>query len=184
VGVILGLPSPYLIVDHRDLAEMKPIRSIDDDPQHQTNKEVLLREIHHRVKNNLQIVSSLLSLQSNRSSDLGVMAILQDSQSRIRAMALIHEVLYQSSNLAALNFCKYIQTLTNNLFASHNIDRSKITLRIEIEPDVTIDIDQAVLCGLMISELVTNAFKHGFAGNLPGEIAIELMISDDNFLTL
>ena len=194
-GVVISLididslkRNAMLIEAARDCAEMAEY-------QCQTSlaeKEVLLREIHHRVKNNLQIVSSLLSLQSNRSSDLRVMAILQDSQSRIRAMALIHEVLYQSSNLAALNFCKYIQTLTNNLFASHNIDRSKITLRIEIEPDVTIDIDRAVLCGLMISELVTNAFKHGFVGDSAeptlrerhGEIAIGLTTSNDNLLTL
>jgi two-component system, chemotaxis family, CheB/CheR fusion protein len=169
-----------LIAAARDCAEMS---------EHQckislAEKEMLLREIHHRVKNNLQIVSSLLNLQSNRSSDLQVIAILQDSQSRIRAMALIHEILYQSSNLAALNFCNYIQTLTNNLVASHNIDRSKITLRIEIEPDVTIDIDRAVLCGLMISELVTNAFKHGFVSDQHGEIAIGLTTSNDNLLTL
>lgn len=81
-----------------------------------------MREIHHRVKNNLQIVSSLLSLQSNRSNDFQVIDILQDSQSRVHAMALIHEISYQSPNLAALNFCEYIQTLFNNLFASHDID--------------------------------------------------------------
>lgn len=147
-------------------------------------KEVLLREIHHRVKNNLQIVSSLLSLQSNRSSDIQIITSLQDSQSRIHAMALIHEILYQSSNLAALNFCKYIQTLTNNLVASHNIDQAKIIIRIEIGADVTMDIDRAVLCGLMISELVTNAFKHGFIDDRHGEIEIGLTTSNDNFLTL
>ena len=147
-------------------------------------KELLLREIHHRVKNNLQIVSSLLSLQSNRSNDLQVITILQDSQSRIRAMALIHEIFYQSPNLAALNFCEYIQILVNNLFVSHEIDRSQIAVSISSPGAVTIDIDRAVLCGLMIGELVTNAFKHGFAGNLPGAIAIELTTSDDNFLTL
>jgi two-component sensor histidine kinase len=148
-----------------------------------TEKEVLLREIHHRVKNNLQIVSSLLSLQSNRSNDIQVINILQDSQSRIRAMALIHEIFYQSPNLAALNFCEYIQILVNNLFASYEIDRSQIAFRISSPGAVTIDIDRAVLCGLMISELVTNAFKHGFAGDLTGEIAIELTI-DNNILTL
>ncbi len=147
-------------------------------------KEILLREIHHRVKNNLQIVSSLLSLQSNRSNDLQVITILQDSQSRIRAMALIHEIFYQSPDLAALNFCDYIQILVNNLFASHAIDQSQIAFSIDSPKAVTIDIDRAVLCGLMISELVTNAFKHGFASNLPGAIAIELTISDNNILTL
>ncbi len=149
-----------------------------------SEKEVLLREIHHRVKNNLQIVSSLLSLQSNRSKDLQVMTMLQDSQNRVRAMALIHEILYQSPNLAALNLCKYIQILVKNLFDSHHIDRSQIALNIDIQTGVTIDIDRAVLCGLMINELVTNALKHGFVGNIHGEIAIKLMISDDNFLTL
>jgi two-component system, chemotaxis family, CheB/CheR fusion protein len=147
-------------------------------------KEVLLREIHHRVKNNLQIVSSLLNLQSNRSTDAQVIAILQDSQNRVRAMALIHEILYQSPNLAVLDFDAYVQTLANNLFTSNNIDRSKIALSVDVQASVTIDVDRAVLCGLIISELVTNALKHGFGGDLCGKVAISLTTIGNNSLIL
>jgi two-component system, chemotaxis family, CheB/CheR fusion protein len=147
-------------------------------------KEILLREIHHRVKNNLQIVSSLLNLQSNRSTDLQVVSILQDSQNRVRAMALIHEILYQSPNLADLDFETYVQTLANNLFASNNIDRSQITLSVDVQVGVTIDVDRAVLCGLMITELVTNALKHGFIDDLHGKVAISLITNGDGFLVL
>ncbi len=147
-------------------------------------KEVLLREIHHRVKNNLQIVSSLLSLQSNRVVDLQASQILQDSQNRVRAMALIHEILYQSPNLANLNFAEYLQTLVNNVVASYNINREAISLRIDVRSGATLDVDRAVLCGLIINELVTNALKHGFAGDRSGEISISLITRGDDLLTL
>jgi two-component system, chemotaxis family, CheB/CheR fusion protein len=149
-----------------------------------TEKEFLLREIHHRVKNNLQIVSSLLSLQSNRIADPQAMAILQDSQNRVQAMALIHESLYQSSNLANLNFAEYVQTLVNNLFNSYNVNREAIALHIEVEPEIAIDVDRAVLCGLIINELVTNALKHGVGDDLHGEVRVKLIQSSNDLLTL
>lgn len=105
-----------------------------------TEKEVLLREIHHRVKNNLQIVSSLLSLQSNRIDDPQAIEILQDSQNRVQAMALIHETLYRSLNLAALNFADYVQILVTNLFNSYDVDRSQISLQVNVPVGVTIDL--------------------------------------------
>jgi two-component system, chemotaxis family, CheB/CheR fusion protein len=147
-------------------------------------KEVLLREIHHRVKNNLQIVSSLLSLQSNRIADPQASEILQDSQNRVRAMALIHEILYQSANLADLNFGDYIQTLVNNLFTSYNVDPAVISLSVDVGVGVTINIDRAVLCGLIINELVTNAIEHGFPDDRHGEVLIKLVNSGEDQLTL
>jgi two-component system, chemotaxis family, CheB/CheR fusion protein len=157
-----------------------------------TEKEVLLREIHHRVKNNLQIVSSLLSLQSNRVTDPQANAILQDSQNRVGAMALIHEILYQSSNLADLNFAEYITTLVGNLFASYSVnsadptlrDRAAIALRVNVEAGTNVSVDRAVLCGLIINELVTNAIKHGFGDDLPGEVSISLVANAENSLAL
>ncbi len=149
-----------------------------------TEKEVLLREIHHRVKNNLQIVSSLLSLQSNRIVDPQASEILQNSQNRVQAMALIHEILYQSPNLAALNFADYVQTLVTNLFTSYNVNRSQISLQVNVPVGVTIDVDRAVLCGLIINELVTNALKHGFGGDRHGEILIKLVNSGEDLLML
>jgi two-component system, chemotaxis family, CheB/CheR fusion protein len=149
-----------------------------------TEKEVLLREIHHRVKNNLQIVSSLLSLQSNRISDPQTNEILQDSQNRVQAMASIHEILYQSLNLADLNLAEYIQILVNNLFASYTIDPAAIALSVNVSAAVTIDVDRAVLCGLMIDELVTNALKQGFGEDLHGEVSISLVTNPDDLLVL
>jgi two-component system, chemotaxis family, CheB/CheR fusion protein len=152
-------------------------------------KEVLLREIHHRVTNNLQIISSLLSLQSNRITDPQLVTILQDSHNRVRAMALIHEILYQSSNLAALNFTEYIQTLVNNLFDSYTVERSAIDLSVNVQSGVTIDVDKAVLCGLIVNELVANALKHGFSNGLVeptcrGEVVVEIATIDRQFISL
>jgi two-component system, chemotaxis family, CheB/CheR fusion protein len=158
-----------------------------------TEKEVLLREIHHRVKNNLQIVSSLLSLQSNRVTDPQANAILQDSQNRVSAMASIHEILYQSANLSNLNFAEYIKTLVSNLFASYSVnsgeptvgDRSAISLNVDVRSDANISVDRAVLCGLIINELVTNAIKHGFGEESHGEVSISLIANAaENLLVL
>jgi two-component system, chemotaxis family, CheB/CheR fusion protein len=149
-----------------------------------TEKEVLLREIHHRVKNNLQIVSSLLSLQSNRVTDRQAIDVLQDSQNRVRAIALIHEILYQSPNLANLNFAEYVHTLVNNLFTSYNINRAAISFNIDVQLGITIDVDRAVLCGSIVNELVTNALKHGFEDERHGEVLIKLVRSGDDLLTL
>ncbi|PSB54632.1 chemotaxis protein CheB [Chamaesiphon polymorphus] len=147
-------------------------------------KEALLREIHHRVKNNLQIVSSLLSLQSNRVTDSQASAILQDSQNRVGAMAAIHEILYRAANLADLNFDEYVRNLVDNLFASYTIDRSAIALTVDVSAGINIDVDRAVVCGLIINELVTNALKHGFAGDRQGELLIHLLVSGEEILTL
>ncbi|WP_309729372.1 chemotaxis protein CheB [Chamaesiphon sp. OTE_75_metabat_556] len=149
-----------------------------------TEKEILLSEIHHRVKNNLQIVSSLLSLQRNRIDDAQVSTVLQDSQNRVQAMATIHEILYRSLNFVDLNFAEYIQTLVNNLFDTYIVDRATISLHVDVSPGLNIDVDRAVLCGLIINELVTNAFKHGFAGGQQGELLLSLVTSGENFLTL
>jgi two-component sensor histidine kinase/PAS domain-containing protein len=176
---------PYRTIDNRidgvviGLIDINSIKQAESRCQTSlTEKEVLLREIHHRVKNNLQIVSSLLSLQSNRNENTQISAILQDSQNRVRAMALIHEILYQSTNLASLNFGEYLHTLVHNLFASYSIDRSAISVGVNVQAGLIIDVDRAVLCGLIVSELVTNALNHGFIGNLQGEIAVELITAD------
>lgn len=147
-------------------------------------KEVLLRELHHRVTNNLQIISSLLNLHGNRITDPQLREILQDSQNRVRAMAMIHEILYQSSNLAALNFTEYIQTLVNHLFESYTVDRAAISLRVEVQAGVTINVDKAVLCGLIINELVANALKHGFPNGARGEVLVTLVTSGKKTIAL
>ena len=184
---ILSIDARQLRDDRQQQTILLAIEDITDRRQSEiqiqkslTEKEILLSEIHHRVKNNLQIVSSLLSLHSNRIDDAQVIAILQDSQNRVQAMATIHEILYRSLNLVDLNFAEYIQILVNNLFDTYLVDRATISLRIDVSSGLNIDVDRAVLCGLIINELVTNALKHGFAGDLHGELLISLVVSGEN----
>jgi PAS domain S-box-containing protein len=136
-------------------------------------KEVLLKEVHHRVKNNMQIVSSLLELQSDVIDDAALLAQFRDSQDRIRSMALVHETLYQSQDLARLDLARYIHTLSAQLVQSYNIDPQRITVRIQVEP-VVLDIDQAIPWGLILNELLSNAFKHAFPQSYAGEVHVEL----------
>ena len=136
-------------------------------------KEVLLKEVHHRVKNNMQIVSSLLELQSDVIDDAALLAQFRDSQDRIRSMALIHETLYQSPDLARLDLAPYIHTLSAQLVQSYNVDPQRITIRIQVEP-IVLDIDQAIPCGLILNELLSNAFKYAFPQNHTGEVHVEL----------
>jgi PAS domain S-box-containing protein len=135
-------------------------------------KEVLLQEIHHRVKNNLQIIHSLLDLQSDCIQDEQALRVFQESQKRVRAMALIHERLYQSKDLARVDFAEYIRNLSNDLFLSYGADAAGITLKINVG-DVMLDIDTAIPCGLIINELVSNALKHAFPDGRAGEVCID-----------
>ena len=136
-------------------------------------KEVLLKEVHHRVKNNLQIVSSLLELQSDALDDAALLAQFRDSQDRIRSMALVHETLYQSQELARLDLAHYIHTLSAQLVQSYNIDPQRITVRIQVHT-VVLDMDQAIPCGLILNELLSNAFKYAFPHNCSGEVYVAL----------
>ncbi len=141
-------------------------------------KELLLREIHHRVKNNLQVISSLLSLQSRSSKDKQAIEMAKESQNRIKVMALIHEKLYRSKDFANVEFNDYIKNLVNDLFASYRISASKITLKMDIE-NISLGIDTAIPTGLIINELVTNCLKYAFSKDQDGEIRISLRSLDD-----
>jgi len=126
------------------------------------DKEVLLQEIHHRVKNNLQIISSLLYLQANRIEDDQAREFLQDSRNRIESMALVHETLYREIDFAGVSFADYVQNLAVNLFKLYKISESNISFQVSVSQDVLINLDQAIPCGLIINELITNALKHSF----------------------
>ncbi len=146
-------------------------------------KEILLKEIHHRVKNNLQIISSLLVLQSETSRNSQVDEVLMESRNRIHSMATIHEILCHSDNLARVDFAHYTRVLTNHLLHSYNINTKSVALKINIV-DVPLSINTAIYCGLIINELVSNSLKYAFPANQTGEICIELSKAGDNQLIL
>jgi Signal transduction histidine kinase len=140
-------------------------------------KEVLLREIHHRVKNNLQIISSLLSLQRLQVEDSQTADILWECQGRVRAMAMIHENLYQSHDLGSINFRNYVEMLLYDIFNLYRVNKKSVKLDTLIE-SVEMGIETAMPCGLVINELATNSVKHAFPqGN--GTIRIELKTDND-----
>jgi PAS domain S-box-containing protein len=146
-------------------------------------KEVLLQEIHHRVKNNMQVISSLIALQAGYTDDDRVHQMFRESQSRIRSMALVHELLYRSRDLARIDFAKYIRELTANLMRSYPNSQGRIQLEVNAE-SLFLDIDTAIPCGLIINELVSNAFKHAFPNSRGGRIQVEFGASGPNQRTL
>lgn len=137
------------------------------------DKDLLLKEIHHRVKNNLQMVSSLLTLQSREVSDSKAIAAINEGKSRVRSMALIHQNLYTQDNLTGINSKTYLEKLTNELFYTYNIESEKVKLELDIE-DLNIDVDTIVPLGLIINELVTNCLKHAFPDGAKGHLKVAL----------
>ena len=137
----------------------------------------MLREIHHRVKNNLQIISTLLSLQSSNTKDQRVIDLYRESQNRILSIALIHENLYQSEDLTNINFASYVKNLIDDLFHSYGVDPSKIQMNMEVK-DVVMGIETAIPGGLIINELISNTLKHAFPTG-EGEIYLELTKKDN-----
>ena len=136
-------------------------------------KEVLLREIHHRVKNNLQIISSLLHLQAKTTDNEATQQLLAESQNRVRSMALIHEKLYQTDNFSLINFPWYIQQLARHLWKSYQVRADRVQMQVKVD-DLSLSLDQAVPCGLILTELLSNALKYAFPDEKKGEVVIEL----------
>lgn len=137
-------------------------------------KDVLLKEVHHRVKNNLQIISSLLRLQFGHTEDAALASVLKESQNRIRSMALIHERLYRSGDLSRVDFGGYVSNLTSYLIRSYTGGERNVTVSVEIE-DMLLGIDLAIPCGLIVNELVSNALRHAFVDNRSGEVTIGMV---------
>lgn len=144
-------------------------------------KEVLLREIHHRVKNNMQIVSSMLNLQAHHVDGDGIaFDVLMESRNRVRSMAIVHEKMYQSNDLTHIKFDDYIQKLVSDLFSSYGISQDQIKLIINVE-DIMLNIETAVPFGLIITEIVSNSLKHAFPEERKGELKVSLRKLDGNF---
>ncbi|MBD2206713.1 GAF domain-containing protein [Calothrix sp. FACHB-1219] len=145
-------------------------------------KEVLLREVYHRVKNNMQMVSSLLNLQASTIDDPTVLKLLTESQRRVKTMALIHERLYRSENLARIHFASYVEKLVKDIVRSYTSNKASIRISLDVS-DVELDLDTAVTCGLIINELVSNALKYAFPQQA-GEIALQFWLDDSEHYCL
>lgn len=140
-------------------------------------KTVLLKEVHHRVKNNLQIVSSLLNLQARKVRNQEVQAFLRDTQSRIHAISLLHETLYASDNLARASFREYVRAVCTHIARSYAAETQSVRIRQDIA-DVRLPLDQAIPAGLILNELISNALKHAFTGRPDGTITVQLHTAD------
>lgn len=136
-------------------------------------KEVLLKEVHHRVKNNMQVISSILNLQSSYVSDDYALSLLKESQNRIKTMAYIHESIYQNKSFTSVNFSDYIATLANNIIRSYSVSEEKIQLVLNLEK-INLNLDNSIPTGLIVNELITNAIKHAFPASAKGFITVNL----------
>jgi len=146
-------------------------------------KEILLREVHHRVKNNLSIVSSLLYLEADASSDGNTTRVLEEAQRRVRSMALVHEELYQTGTSVDVDVRKYFERLSSYLLQSYPLASRQISFDINVD-SILLDPDAAIACGLIFTELLTNAFKHGFAGNRSGTITVRVRVNPNDTCAL
>ncbi|KAF5077880.1 Histidine kinase [anaerobic digester metagenome] len=171
----------YTVMVARDITERKLFE--DALKSSLKEKEVLIQEIHHRVKNNMQIISSLLNLQKQYVNDEEAVNVLKESQNRVKSMAMIHEKLYKSRNFSEINFAEYIRSLVSDLFYSYGVDSNRIKTIIVLE-EVMMGLETAIPCGLIISELVTNTLKYAFPHTEPGEFKIELHSSSDRCYNL
>ena len=161
----------YMVMVARDITERKEFENALKSSLKE--KEVLIREIHHRVKNNMQIISSLLNLQKQYVNDEEAVNVLLESQNRVKSMAMIHEKLYKTNNFSEINFGDYIKSLVDDLFRSYGADPVQIKKKM-IFDEIMLGLETAIPCGLIISELVTNTLKYAFPNHMEGEFRIEM----------
>jgi PAS domain S-box-containing protein len=173
-GEIQGIMATFADISDMVAAENQIMASLEE-------KEVLLREIHHRVKNNLQIISSLMNLQSEYTQEPEILKMFQESKNRIRSMALIHEKLYQSKDLAHIDFVEYLKSLVDMLLSFYREESTDINVSLKCG-EINLEIDTAISMGLIVNELLSNCFKHAFPGQISGEVAITLSKNGGNYL--
>ncbi len=152
-------------------AEIAQRRNAEEAVRHSREKEVLLQEIHHRVKNNLQIITSLLRMQSRAVQDPAFSEALRECQNRVASMALIHDKLYRARDLARVSFGEYVRDLTNNILTSYALPARSVRVRLDID-DLSLSLDYAVPCGLILNELMSNCLKHAFPVGHSGTVYI------------
>jgi len=164
------------ITDELRISEQKITNSLKE-------KEVLLKEVHHRVKNNLQVISSILNLQTAYIKDKNTLNILKESQNRIKTMAFIHESLYQTKDFSSIKFSEYVEKLAKNIIYSYSLPSKKIGLKLDVN-NVFLTLDQAISCGLIINELASNTLKHGFPTSSEGDELYIGLTDDKGSLTI
>lgn len=171
MGEVIEVSGMGIDITENKLYEEKITQSLKE-------KEILLKEVHHRVKNNMQVISSILNLQSSYVTDQYALGLLKESQNRIKTMAYIHEALYQNKTFSSINFSEYISTLTNNILQSYAASVQKVRLVTDIQK-IILNLDMSIPAGLIINELVTNSIKHAFSGSNEGNILINLHTKDN-----
>jgi PAS domain S-box-containing protein len=163
-------------ITERKKAEVKLKKSLGE-------KEILLRELHHRVKNNMQVISSLLRLQSATLDSKKAVAVFRECQNRIKAMALIHEKFYRSQDLSNINFETYVRDLVDTLAQSYDVSQNKVTVDINIK-NVSLEIDTAISCGMIINELISNSLKHAFPQGAKRNIGVSILPAEGNHVEM
>jgi PAS domain S-box-containing protein len=169
-------------VTERKLLEERLDRRTAEIQRSLGEKTALLKEVHHRVKNNLQVICSLLSMQISCAAE-DALRPLNDAHTRVLSMSLIHELIYQSDTLADLNFGAYIEVLASKLFGAYCVDPARIQLELKVEP-IKLCLDQSIPCGLILNELISNALKHAFKDGREGTISITLSLNEADEVSL
>jgi two-component sensor histidine kinase len=169
------------LVCAQNVTEMK--RTVHQLESALAEKTVLLKEVHHRVKNNLAVISSLLNMQADTHGSIEAKAALAQSQRRVRSMALIHEHLCGNDHLDRVNFAEYARQLVSEMYAAFVGEPGRISLNVAVEP-IEVGLDRAVPCALILNELLSNAFKHAFPGERKGEVHISFRESEPGQLEL
>lgn len=183
VGVVIDITDRKMAVQALETANQQLRAREQELISANQDKEVLLKEIHHRVKNNLQVISSLLKLQLGHVRDPQAATVIRECQNRIKSIAIVHEKLYQSRSLAEVDIGNYIQSLMGHLFRMFLVDPNSVTMDVVVG-NVALHIDQAIPCSLIINELVSNSLKYAFPNNRPGQIRIRLQAAADDLYQL
>jgi PAS domain S-box-containing protein len=173
-GRLVGLSKVLRDITDQKAVEQKIRQSLRE-------KEILLREIHHRVKNNLQVISSLLNLQVERVGSASARSALTESQDRIRSMALVHQMLYRSKDLAHIHFVDYLRTVVDSLVRTYR-DETRTVVTEVTGPEIQLDIDRAISCGLIVTELVTNALRHAFPKRRSGHVVVAVSVRESHIV--
>lgn len=167
--------------DAHDMLEIKVKKRTQELEEALEEKEILLKEVHHRVKNNLQLISSLLNLQIPYIGDNKSAELFKESQNRVRTIAMVHDKIYQSKCLDRIDFADYIRNIVSTLFQAYNVNQEKVNFELKLD-ELDMNIETSIPCGLIITELLTNSIKHAFPDDLEGRIKVELLDVNNNVI--